>query len=174
MSTPLPIPQYGTTAGTYWPATGTIPKPNTSTYYVLSDETANPLWSCFILQAASNPGVDPLDLTTLPPILSQGHIVIPSMAAGDRLHQVNLVRPYDETTATVIFNAGQAPAGMVASTPTAILVIDTGIHPMEVQNIGGANATINGQLFVVGQKTIITTPVEYAAGASTLSMDIRW
>lgn len=174
MATPTPIPQYATTGGTYWPTSGTIPKANDSTYYVLSDETSNPAWSCFILQAASNPGVDDLDLTTLPRIISQGYIVIPSMAGGDRIHQVNLVRRFDDTTATVIFNAGSVPVGMVASTPTAILVIDTGIHPIEVENIGGANATIGGDLFAVGQKTIITTPVEYDAGASELSFDIRW
>jgi hypothetical protein len=181
MATPLPIPQYGVTGGGYWPAgQGTIPIADPSDYYSLTDDTA--VSGAWLLQATSNPGVDPIVLYKTkalgnPTVRGGVWFYIPSL---NTLHLVDQVRfpvdgyGADGTTATVVFARGHNPVGMVAATDTEIRVINYGIQPLQVTNTGGADADVNGQAFINGQSEIISTPVTYDSAGTQLSINMRF
>ena len=176
MASPLPIPNYATTGGGYWPTAGTIPICNTSNYYSLSDDTAG-VTKAWKLQAWSSPGVDPIDLETLPLIRSGGYIYIPSLGT---LHRVSMVRQPVEgygvngLTATLVFDPGSAPVGMAANTPTQIRVIDTSCVPLKIVNQGAADGEINGNVIGVGEFFLLTEPCTYDATPTEFAISKRY
>jgi len=176
MATPLPIPEYAVTGGSYWPGAGSIPKANDSDYYQITRSTSATMGG-YLIQAKSNPGVDPVYLDTLPILLPKRFIYIPILGT---IHQIAIVRQpiegygVDGLSASLVFMQGQEPSALVADTPTDIRVIDMGAPPLKVQNIGAGNCTIDGANIVPGQWIMVTSPVVYDDGASTLAIAKNW
>lgn len=173
-----PIPQHAQSGGTYWPATGTIPKADASTEYVVTDVTAQK--GVFLLQAMANPGVDPVDPFSHPVVDSQKYIYFPTTKQLCRVDKV-WVLDTDRTTWAVSFV--QAPTGLTARTVTLPSWVPSGAgenvqivtwnlpYPVVVKNVGAGTATVDGTNLLAGESVnIINVPVKYDEGAGLLDI----
>lgn len=156
MALPPPI---GVTGGSYWGTTGTIPKqqaiPTVSALSGLTipvlEATVSPSASFedwIIFQAASDPGVDPVDYRDYEAYLSEGAYVYFATPIN-RAYRISKYVKIDDTTFAGHVDQGVLPA--VADPAYA------GLTPMWAKQansysyaVQGTGATINGVAFAAG------------------------
>jgi hypothetical protein len=173
-----PIPQHATSGGTYWPATGTIPKADASTKYVVTDIVAQK--GVFLLQSRANPGVDEVDPLSHPVVASQKYVYFPTT---QQLCKVDKVWALDTDRTTWAVSFAEAPTGLTARTVTLPSWVPSGAgedvqivtwalpYPLSVKNVGIGPATVDGTNLLAGESVnVINVPVMYDEATGKLDI----
>ena len=173
MATPPKIPTSPQiTGGAYWPAVGTIPVGITVPLLGITTHVDGLAYRG-VIQAISNPGVDPIDIDAYPTI-KEGYWIY----ASGQLRQIRKLY-YMIGDHSIKFDAASDFSAPLAA--RAFQVVPHAYKEVSIVNASGVSATVNETVFPTGMSfnpdpvafVNAVEPISYNATGAPLTISVR-